>query len=311
MGLCHANRDQARRYQAVRLGSGSLFAWVAETRVQGAVMARIRTIKPEFFTSADIVDLSPLARLFYIGLWCEADKAGRMAWNPKTLKLRYLPGDGCDVQGLADELVSAGMLVIYQVDGKPLAEIPSFTKHQVINNREAESCLPAPPTVDACLTRESGVKAEGRKEGKEREGREGKDASRETADSTRSPKGSRLAPDWVLPKQWGEWAMTTQSTWTQDHCRQIGLKFGNYWQAKTGKDATKLDWFKTWQNWVLTEGPMKGAAASGELPVVSPEIAKTAKFIESQALTPEQIEANKQRAAAIRREMGGLLKVVS
>lgn len=48
MGIGHSNRDQARRYQAIRMGCCSVVAWVAETRVQGAVMARIRTIKPEF-----------------------------------------------------------------------------------------------------------------------------------------------------------------------------------------------------------------------------------------------------------------------
>lgn len=28
-------------------------------------------------------------------------------------------------------------------------------------------------------------------------------------------------------------------------------KFVNYWQAKAGKDATKIDWPATWRNWIL------------------------------------------------------------
>jgi hypothetical protein len=28
-------------------------------------------------------------------------------------------------------------------------------------------------------------------------------------------------------------------------------KFINYWVAKSGKDATKLDWVATWRNWIL------------------------------------------------------------
>lgn len=28
-------------------------------------------------------------------------------------------------------------------------------------------------------------------------------------------------------------------------------KFINYWIAKAGKDATKLDWGRTWKNWIL------------------------------------------------------------
>lgn len=141
-------------------------------------MARIRTIKPEFFTSEDVVELSPLARLFYIGLWCEADREGRLSWRPKTLKLRYLPGDDCDLDSLTGELTDSGMVHLYEVDGVKYAEIPSFTRHQVINNREAESEIPArvahasARVKDACTR----VKAEG-KEG--REGKEGNDASRD------------------------------------------------------------------------------------------------------------------------------------
>ena len=63
-------------------------------------MARIRTIKPEFFTSEDIVSLSPLARLLYVALWCEADKEGRLVWKPLTFKLRYLPADDCDIKAV-------------------------------------------------------------------------------------------------------------------------------------------------------------------------------------------------------------------
>jgi hypothetical protein len=40
------------------------------------------------------------------------------------------------------------------------------------------------------------------------------------------------------------------------------MKFCNYWQAKSGKDATKLDWDKTFQNWVLQEKEGKAKPAS-------------------------------------------------
>lgn len=145
-------------------------------------MARIRTIKPEFFTSEDIVSLTPLARLFYVSLWCEADREGRLAWKPKTLKMRYLPGDDCSIDGLSRELIDSGLIVIYAIDGKDYAEIPGFTKHQVINNRESESTIPA--RVDhASGTHPSRVKAEG-KEGRERKGKEGNDASEDAGDET-------------------------------------------------------------------------------------------------------------------------------
>lgn len=142
-------------------------------------MARIRTIKPDFFTSEDIVGITPLARLLYIATWLEADREGRFVWRPKTLKLRYLPGDQCDIDELADELVAAGLVVPYDLDGQTFAEIPTFAKHQVINNRESASAIPARVT-DASGTREQRVTDATTtplmgKEGKGKEGKEGND----------------------------------------------------------------------------------------------------------------------------------------
>lgn len=132
-------------------------------------MARIRTIKPEFFTSESVLSVSPLARLFFIGLWCESDREGRLKWKPKTLKFRYLPADAVDIESLSDELIEEGMINIYSVDGDEYCEIPSFTSHQVINNRERESEIPE-NDINASTTRQPRVKAEGRKGRKGKEG---------------------------------------------------------------------------------------------------------------------------------------------
>jgi len=112
-------------------------------------MARIRTIKPDFFTSEDIVSLTPLARLLYIGIWCEADKEGRLVWKPMTFKLRYLPGDACDIKALCQEIVDQGLVVLY---GDGYAVIPAFSRHQHVNPRESESVIPAPDACESVTT---------------------------------------------------------------------------------------------------------------------------------------------------------------
>lgn len=150
-------------------------------------MARIRTIKPEFFTHGKILKLTPLARLFYVSLWCEADRLGRLKWNPETLKFRYMPADDCSVEGLGTELIAAGLIRLYETPTQIYADIPGFLEHQVINNRESESTLP-PFSDDACVTRESGVSdAACGKEG--RKGREGKEGT--------AAKGSSLGEDFL------------------------------------------------------------------------------------------------------------------
>lgn len=131
-------------------------------------MARIRTIKPEFFTSEDICNLTPLARLLYIALWCESDKEGRMVWKPLTFKLRYLPGDSVDINELCQELLEAKLVVLY---GEGYAVIPAFKSHQHINPRESDSQL---PEYNASSTRQSRVSTSANQELHPQGGREGK-----------------------------------------------------------------------------------------------------------------------------------------
>lgn len=66
----------------------------------------------------------------------------------------------------------------------------------------------------------------------------------------KAARGERLPKDWLLPKAWGEWALAKYPHWTAEIVRSIASKFRNHWVAKSGKDATKLDWQATWENWV-------------------------------------------------------------
>jgi hypothetical protein len=111
-------------------------------------MARIRTIKPEFFRHEGLYELErecgmPV-RVAFAGLWTAADREGRFKWAPKTLKLDCLPFDECDFSRVLDALTTRGFIVKYVIDGREFGFIPSWSEHQVINNRESESVLPEP-----------------------------------------------------------------------------------------------------------------------------------------------------------------------
>ena len=157
-------------------------------------MARIRTIKPEFFTSEDIVALTPLARLLYVALWCEADREGRLMWKPRTFKMRYFPADDCSIEVLCEELTAAGLVKLY---GEGFGYIPKFSSHQHLNPREAASSLPDP---HACPTRAPRVNDASppvqapsvtrREEGKGREGDSEANAS-DAAASLSKPEDSK------------------------------------------------------------------------------------------------------------------------
>ncbi len=221
-------------------------------------MARIRTIKPEFFTSEDIVSLSPYARLLYIALWCEADKEGRMAWKPRTFKMRYLPADDVAIDALCAEIIGAGLVKLY---GDGYAYIPAFHAHQHINPRESVSQLPEPPGSDAQATRKPRViDASGTREPRDSDaqvGREGKGKEvLDAAQGAANKRVSRLPNDWVLPKPWGEWALSEFKTWTPDVVRVEADKFRDFWCAKAGREAVKLDWLMTWRNWCRNAKPV-------------------------------------------------------
>lgn len=147
-------------------------------------MARIRTVKPEFFTSEDIVELSSFARLLYIALWCESDREGRFVWKPKTFKIRYFPVDPVDIDELCEELINRGLVKLY---GDGLAYIPKFLDHQHVNPRESASILPSPdnasPRVEHASPRDSDVQVG--KEGK------GKIETRENVHALPLPKPSK------------------------------------------------------------------------------------------------------------------------
>lgn len=62
-----------------------------------------------------------------------------------------------------------------------------------------------------------------------------------------SPRGSRLPADWSLPEAWFAWAI---AEWMAPAViRTEAAKFADFWHAKAGRDAAKLDWQATWRNW--------------------------------------------------------------
>jgi hypothetical protein len=107
---------------------------------------RSRNIKPGFFKNDALAELSPLARILFAGLWCMADREGRLADRPKRIRGEVLPYDDCDVDGLLDELHEAGFIVRYVSPETPAIAIPEFTKHQNPHIREAPSRI-TPPTA--------------------------------------------------------------------------------------------------------------------------------------------------------------------
>ena len=107
-------------------------------------MARIRTIKPDFFINDEIAELDPLLRLFFVGLWTQADREGRMEDRPKRLKVSVMPYDACDAEAMLQELAESGHIIRYEVGNRKYIQVVNFLKHQMPHYKEVPSIIPAP-----------------------------------------------------------------------------------------------------------------------------------------------------------------------
>jgi hypothetical protein len=111
---------------------------------------RARNLKPGFFKNDALAECDPLARILFEGLWCMADREGRLECHPKRIKAEILPYDNCDVIKLLDQLMSRGFIIVYRYENENYLEIPTFTEHQNCHVKEVASTIQAPCESGTC-----------------------------------------------------------------------------------------------------------------------------------------------------------------
>lgn len=107
-------------------------------------MARSRNIKPGFFKNEGLAECTPLSRILFAGLWCLADRKGRLEDRPKRIRAEILPYDDGSVDAMLDELHKSGFIMRYTIDGKAFIQVLNFSKHQNPHCKEQDSLIPAP-----------------------------------------------------------------------------------------------------------------------------------------------------------------------
>lgn len=120
-------------------------------------MARARNLKPSFFTNDILAEIAPLGRILFQGLWCLADRAGRLEDRPKKIKAEVLPYDECDADAFLSELHEKGFILRYEMDGTRFIQVLAFTKHQNPHVKEAASSIPAPYEHSASTVQEEKI----------------------------------------------------------------------------------------------------------------------------------------------------------
>ena len=98
-------------------------------------MARIRTVKPEFWSSEQVMECKPLTRLLFIGIWNFCDDYGNHPMSAKTIKALVFPGDditASEIQTMLAELSANSLIDTYQHEGKTYLHVCGW-KHQKID----------------------------------------------------------------------------------------------------------------------------------------------------------------------------------
>lgn len=99
-------------------------------------MARIRSIKPEFWTSPQIVACSLPARLAFIGLLNFCDDNGIHPASASRLRMQVFPEDaiGDDaIRSLVSELIRSGLVATYQFGDESFWMVTGWSRHQKID----------------------------------------------------------------------------------------------------------------------------------------------------------------------------------
>lgn len=224
-------------------------------------MARIRTIKPEFWTDEKVGTLKRDERLLFIGLWNIADDQGVVKANPSYIKGQLFSYDedlrSTSVNTWLTSLINARMLIPFQFNGEGYFIIRTFEDHQLIN-RPSKSKFPE-EIIEKTINEYSMNTHEVIYEYSQQEGK-GKEGNREQGGGvkTRLPKEKKSYPilfreSEIFDKEIFSAALekTHYETANIDYYHEIMLNWSDSKQAK------KVNWLAAAKNWMakdMTEG---------------------------------------------------------
>ena len=126
---------------------------------------RSRNLKPSLFKNELLGAADPLLTILFEGLWCEADREGRLEDRPLRIKGEVFPyRDGLNIEPLLEWLQANGFILRYTVDDLKIIQVVKFLEHQHPHKNEVPSVLPPPPVsrpTKARRTSNQGTKSDG------------------------------------------------------------------------------------------------------------------------------------------------------
>ena len=237
-------------------------------------MARIRTIKPEFWRHEDLSELPEATHLLAAALLNYADDEGYFNANAKLVIAECCPlrETSVSVQDSIKQLASVGYLRLGEGrDGRRYGHIVKFLEHQRINRpspskiKELDIMWEGSPQTHSQLTEPS------HPEGNREQGKEGKGNARAARSSS---KRVRNLDELVVDDELRAWALETAPDASPDtelenfilHCRKNGKTWKDYraafqsWLRKSqefaerdGRAAPKVETLDDTERWPVVK----------------------------------------------------------
>lgn len=218
-------------------------------------MARIRTIKPEFWRDEDLSSISAEAALLAIGLLNYADDEGYFSANKKLIECDVFPlrNLSSTVPVLLQELSGIGYVRLFDgSDNKQYGQVANFVKHQVISKprpskiKGLDAFQEDSGNGTGTLQEDSGNGTGAFLVGKERKGKEKEWNGGEAADTD-----FKISLDWKPSQDAKELIKIARGKLPTDDAMKAHLaNFVGYW--RTRDDTRRQDqWDHAYADWVV------------------------------------------------------------
>ncbi len=224
--------------------------------------------KPEVWAIAQRLSIDPdavVGKLLRVWSWFDQHTENGNAPTVTKMLLDRVVG----VTGFCDAVISSG----WMIESNGEISLPNFDRH---NGKTAKNRATTAKRVASFKekSKESNAGANAKvtpaplpREEKRREDINNS-ASPHSAQE-KSNRGTRLPRDWKPTQEYFDAAKELNPNILDARIVQIGAEFRDYWIAKSGAGATKVDWMATWRNWVRKE-PNHSRPTQGAPPRFNP-----------------------------------------
>lgn len=231
-------------------------------------MARSRNIKPSFFKNELLVEMGAFDRLLFIGLWCLADREGRIEDRPKRIKMELFPCDAYDVDDGLRELERHGFVKRYEAAGVRVISIVNFHKHQTPHGTEKDSELPDETGAMTVHDRgQNGYVTGTKRKNNVKTDADNGDSQLNTCDPPVSTQGENtlnpdsLNPDSLNPESLGKtrkratqlppefYPNETGVSYAEERRVNLAIELQSFRNHHQAKGTTFKDWQAAWRTW--------------------------------------------------------------